>query len=493
MSPLTTDERAQMDRLLDALMAPATVHVTGGSDLQAAYDAAPDGAVLYVEPGEYAGLDAKRGNVTVRTTVDAVVFGGRIDPSMAGALPKLRGSVNNSAIVLRSGVRNATFIGLQTLPGPDVSYAQIVCGDPEESDPTKAATGISFLQCLSLADPVKGGKRGLALNCGAVSVRASYVAGFWAKDDAQAICGWNGPGPFDIQNCSLSASGEVVIFGGADPKNQFMQPGSLSLAESTLTADVGWRGNKNATRKNGLELKNMIGAQIHRCIIENSWASGQAGALVLITPRNQSGTAPYSTVTDVWLTDCVLRHAGAGFQIQGDDNEHQSARVQNVRVHNVLLYDLDPKTYNNPFVAGPDGYASGRLIQLTRSPVNVSFDRLTAIGSRLNSFLNIDGPGLADGFQITNSVLTEGKYGMLGPIPGSSVFGVDAWAKFVSNGTLDGNLIARAGLGLDKIAYPGTNTVSLVGEGVVDSSYRVLPKYARAGLGCDLTTLPAFS
>lgn len=476
---------AARDYLLKALAelpppGPQTIRVTAGSDLQAAYDAAPDGSVVSVEPGEYAGLDAKRGQVIVQTS--ATLPAGRVNESVSAGLVKLRGTVNNSALVIRSGVRNVGFLGIQTLPGADVSYAQIACGDPDESDATKAAQGISFIQCLSLADPVKGGKRGMALNCGAVEVLGCHVAGFWAKDDAQAIAGWNGPGPFTIRDFYGSASGEVIIFGGADPKNQSMQPTGLELRDFTLTADVGWRGNKGATRKNGLELKNMIGATVDRGIIENSWQSGQAGALVLITPRNQSGGAPYSTVTDVVLSNLIMRHAGAGFQIQGEDDEHPSNRVERIAISNVLLYDIDPKTYNNQ-LTGEN--ASGRLLQITRGPLNVSLDRITAIASRHNSFLNIDGPGLANGFEWTNSVLSEGKYGMLGP----GVFGVDAWTKYVLNGKFAGNLIAHMPTGAT-LKYPIGNTLSLLSEGVVDPDFTVLPKYARAGLGCDLSALP---
>ena len=62
-------------------------------------------------------------------------------------------------------------------------------------------------------DPTVGSKRGIALNGVNVTVKNSYISGFKSDwQDTQAVCGWNGPGPFSIVNNYLEAAGENVFF-----------------------------------------------------------------------------------------------------------------------------------------------------------------------------------------------------------------------------------------------------------------------------------------
>jgi hypothetical protein len=471
---------------------PPTVFVKQGDNLQAAVDACPDGGIVRVQPGTYDGLRLTKAHavpITIRPDTDLLLAGARVDPIDASLLIKLRGTLNHSALVADSGADGYTLTGVQPLPGADVSYAMVSIGNDVEADPTKAAKNIVLDRFYLQADAVKGGKHGISLHCGNVAVLNSYIDGFWAKEDAQAINGYNGPGPFLIENTYTCASGENVIFGGGTSRSEGMQPSHLTMRRNYHTKQLAWRGRKDLTVKNCFELKNMLGALIEQEIYEYAWKNGQAGAAILMTPRNQDNVTPWVTVRDILMRQCIIRHCAAGFQLQGDDNEHPSGRMTNVRIEDLLLYDIDPKTWNDLAVIGSDGYGSGRLFQVTRGPVNLTIERVTALGSRLNSILTLDGPTMADWFSLTNSVLTEGKYALLGGEP--SVYGAAAWTKFVTNGRFDVNLIARTGLGIDKLTYPGTNVISALSEAVTDANFNVLPKYARAGLGCDLSLLPA--
>ena len=50
------------------------------------------------------------------------------------------------------------------------------------------------------------------------SISASHISDCkGVGQDTQAIAGWNGPGPFTIDNNYLEGAGENVMFGGADP------------------------------------------------------------------------------------------------------------------------------------------------------------------------------------------------------------------------------------------------------------------------------------
>ena len=67
-------------------------------------------------------------------------------------------------------------------------------------------------------DPHLGQKRGIALNAATVTISDSYVSDCkGVGQDTQAIGGWNGPGPYVIENNYLEAAGENVLFGGSDP------------------------------------------------------------------------------------------------------------------------------------------------------------------------------------------------------------------------------------------------------------------------------------
>ena len=85
--------------------------------------------------------------------------------------------------------------------------------------------GIVFDRVYVHGHAMKGQKRCIALNGASLDVLNSFVSACAAVEiDAQAIAGFNGPGPFKISNNYLEASTENILFGGADPQN--CEPGS---------------------------------------------------------------------------------------------------------------------------------------------------------------------------------------------------------------------------------------------------------------------------
>ena len=69
-------------------------------------------------------------------------------------------------------------------------------------------------------DRYVGQKRGIALNAASVTISDSYIAECKGiGQDTQAIGGWNGPGPYTIENNYLEAAGENVMFGGAGSRD----------------------------------------------------------------------------------------------------------------------------------------------------------------------------------------------------------------------------------------------------------------------------------
>ena len=79
---------------------------------------------------------------------------------------------------------------------------------------TKSSSIVSYIHGSQLY----GQKRGVALNGASVTIHNCYISEIKGVGiDTQAIGGWNGPGPFTIENNYLEGAGENVLLGGSDP------------------------------------------------------------------------------------------------------------------------------------------------------------------------------------------------------------------------------------------------------------------------------------
>src|SRR5690606_3473335 len=88
-------------------------------------------------------------------------------------------------------------------------------------------------------DPLHGQKRGVQLNSAATTIVNSYIADIKAVgQDTQAIAGWNGPGPYRIENNYLEAASIVLLFGGDDPRIPGLVPSDIIVRGNTLTRPV---------------------------------------------------------------------------------------------------------------------------------------------------------------------------------------------------------------------------------------------------------------
>src|SRR5437660_308222 len=145
-------------------------------------------------------------------------------------------------------------------------------------------------------DPSLGQKRGISLNSASTTITGSYIFDIKAVgQDSQAICGWNGPGPFIITNNYLEAAGENLLFGGADPAIPSLVPSDIMISGNLLSKPVAWR-SQNWSVKNLFELKNARRVFVTDNVFENNWEGGQPGYAILFTVRNQDGRCPWCQV-----------------------------------------------------------------------------------------------------------------------------------------------------------------------------------------------------
>ncbi len=91
-------------------------------------------------------------------------------------------------------------------------------------------------------DPLLGQKRGVALNAAHVTISDSHISDCkGVGQDTQAIAGWNGPGPFTIENNYLEGAGENVMFGGADPAIPNLVSSGITFRRNYVARPMSWR------------------------------------------------------------------------------------------------------------------------------------------------------------------------------------------------------------------------------------------------------------
>ena len=188
--------------------------------------------------------------------------------------------------------------------------------------------------------------------------------------------------------------------------------------------------------KNLLEFKNAQRVVVDGNVFEHIWPHAQTGYAILLTPRNQEYTAPWSAVRDITLANNVLRHMSGGISILGEDDEASSERTERITIRNNLVYDM----------SGQWGGDSHFLV-MTRSPLNVKIDHNTIIHDGVVVLVD---DGQSYGFEFTNNVTPHNAYGIFGNGAGT---GTDAMAAYFPDGIVRRNAFGGGPAG----QYPADN------------------------------------
>jgi hypothetical protein len=275
-----------------------------------------------------------------------------------------------------------------------VSYTQI----PEQ---------IVLDRVLILGDPARGQKRGIALNSGATTIRNCYIADIKAVgQEAQAIAGWNGPGPYLIENNYLEAAGISVLFGGAEPSIGGLVPSDITVRRNTMAKPLAWRDEDWAV-KNLFELKNARRVQIEGNLFEYNWFASQAGFAILFTVRASGPRASWSTVEDVTFENNLVRHVAGGINILGYDTNARSQQTRNIVIRNNLFYDINHEAWGG----------NGWFLQVGDEPADILVEHNTIVQSG-NLVTAYGGtrtqPRPIRGFRFLNNIAWHNTYGVFG-------------------------------------------------------------------------------
>ena len=230
----------------------ATLTVPAGGNLQAAINAAAPGDTILLPAGAvFTGnfvLPAKGGSafITIRSaTPDSSLPGAaaRIDPSYAGLLPKVRNDHNGPAFRTAAGATNWRLQFLEILPSESTSSANLLeLGAADSTQLSIAAVPQHLIvdRCY-IHGTAWDQRRAIALNSGDTLIANSYVSGIRGTGvDTQAIAGWNGPGPYLIENNYLEAAGENLLFGGDDPLIPGLVPSNITIRRNTIGKPASW-------------------------------------------------------------------------------------------------------------------------------------------------------------------------------------------------------------------------------------------------------------
>nr|MBA2301465.1 hypothetical protein [Acidobacteriota bacterium] len=156
--------------------------------------------------------------------------------------------------------------------------------------------------------------------------------------------------------------------------------------------------------KNLLELKNAQRVTIDGNVFEHIWPSAQTGYAILLTPRNEEGTAPWSVVQDVMISNNIIRHVSGVLNILGTDDIRPSQRTSRITIRNNLAYDIS-STWG--------GHSHFAVI--TRSPSDVTFDHNSVF---MEGMLVLADDGASPGFRFTNNLSPHNDYGFYGSVAG---------------------------------------------------------------------------
>jgi hypothetical protein len=323
--------------------------------------------------------------------------GTRVGPDDAHAMAKLVAD-SGSVVSAAAGAHHYRFVGLEIRPTQGVFLYNLIQLGGGEMALDQVPHDIVFDRCYVHGDPLRGTRRGIAMNSAATAVVDSYLSHFKEADtDAQAIAGWNGPGPFRIENSYLEAATENVMFGGADPTIRDLVPADIVLRRNHFKKPLSWREHPSApgtsgwSVKNLFELKNARRVLIDGNLFEYSWSA----FAILFTVRNQNGGAPWSTVEDVTFVHNVVRHSGGAINMLGTDNERSSQKTARVLIANNLFEDID----------GARWAGTGRFVQILAGARDVVVDHNTAFQDGAAVFAEGEPMG---GFVFRNNLLPHG-------------------------------------------------------------------------------------
>jgi hypothetical protein len=469
---------------------PAPAHtVPAGGDVQAALDAAPAGATVYLTAGATYTQNVvfrQRGSVTLTTQGFAVPAGTRVAPSDAPTMAKIVCSdCFSPTIGFEFGSHDVNVVGVEVIGNPShpdrptinignhpVSWAPATTVAAQPSN-------ITFDRVYVHAEST-GGRQGILADGVNIKVLNSYISGFWLSgQDSQAVGMIQGAGPVLVQNNYLEASGENMLVGGSDPTITGMIPADITVKDNYFFKPLSWKTAHPGSVKNLFELKNAQRVLVDHNVFENVWVDGQAGSAILFTIRNQGGECTWCVVKDVTFTNNVVKNvANFAFSILGTDDNYPSGVASNLVIKNNLILDSN----------------NGVLIQSPLNATELSHNTFVNIKGKFLALGNITTGSVVNGFIFRDNALQAGSYGITGNGTAPGMPSLDG--QVAAGYTFRNNIIEQSSERY--IAFPSGNYVIAPGTyaSTMNAQYAIIDASCVATeggsvlVGADVTKLP---
>src|SRR6266496_5518859 len=427
------------------------VVLQAGDDLQGAIKNARLGDTILLQagatftgpimlPDKGAGTGTDGDYIIIRTANLSGISGEgeRIKPD--GSMAKIVAPGSSAAIGTQERAHHYKFIGVEFAPAQnsDHIYNLIDLGASDYRSTSQFPHHLVFDRCYVHSTGLNKARRGFALNSGETTIINSYISGFAGEDETQAIAGWNGPGPFHIINNYLEGGGEVLLFGGSDPSIQGLVPSDIEIRRNFFHKPADWAGR--ATIKGTFELKNAKRVVVEGNIID----TGIRVTAFVITVRNQNGSAPWSTIEDVEITNNIVRHASTGVNILGSDDGQPSKEARHIKISNNLFLDLLAPGDNAFFLQ----ISGAESVTVAHNTVQQGGNIISSYGKPTRDFAFVD------------NIVQHNSYGIACFIEGPPCPQLP-YCRCFSNSTIRGNVIAdtanvSASYPIEKL-YPAGN------------------------------------
>jgi len=388
-----------------------TITVAKGASLQAAIDAAKPGDVLLLAAGAtYTGnftLPKKTGDawITIRTSTpdSKLPVGKRVTSAQGTLLAKIVSPNGSAALKTKAGAHHYRLIGLDVRAKSSVtSSVQLVAigSGSASTQPTVASAPHHIVidrRYISGADRMKL-KNCVELHGAHLAVVNSSLVRCHSKtQESHAIIGWNGPGPFLIENNYIAGAGVNVMFGGADPASVSMMPADITVRRNHVRKVPTWKDVWLV--KNLLELKLGRRVLVEGNVFENSWRDGQNGFALVLKSENQGGRATWSETSDVTVRYNVIRNTAHGVSASSNPGG-RAVPASRIRFE-----------HNRFEKIGTGTYPGGRLFQLSGID-DFQIEHNTGVSS--HSAMILTGSDLLKRLTVRDNVFAGMTYGVSG-------------------------------------------------------------------------------
>jgi len=377
--------------------------------------------------------------IVIRTSdlTDLPADGVRVGPAKAFAMPKILSTGAGAAIMTQTGP-GASSVSYWRIIGVEFSVTSsaltnanaanatantglVRFGDPSETNAANVPHHLVVDRCYVHGNPTMSTIRGVNLNSAYSAIISSYLSDFHGVGwESQAIAGWNGAGPYKINNNYLEGASENVMFGGADPAIQNLIPSDIEIRLNSFNKPLTWQQSSPSyagyhwSVKNLFELKNSRRVLIMGNTFQNCWMDAQIGYAISLKSSNEEGRAPWSQTMDVTFAANTVENAAIGIQVAARDNTQTIQVTTRVAVIDNLFENINATGSGGMGTlvriigqGAPPGYASS-------GPAYVTVDHNTGFVTSCNDGFMLEVDDQTPGFVFTNNMFSYCNYAVKG-------------------------------------------------------------------------------